>query len=180
MPPRHGLAGAFEGWMMTRFPSSEARTSKTGQQDVTLQIGGTCPARTWLAAVCHLLHKTPRRDKSDPRLLPLDQRTYSRLFTFATARALLPRATLHMLRHGGASTDGSQGLSDLALQERGGWEAQESVKRYRSAGRLLRRQRRLSAAMMAEARIAPGRILKPASEMLKVKLPRVAFPPGYS
>ena len=118
-------AEVFEGWMVTLFPSSEARTSKTGQQDVTLQIGGTCPARTWLAAVCHLLHKTPRRDKSDPRLLPLDQRAYSGLFTFATARALLPRATLHGLRHGGASTDGIQGLSDLALQEHGGEKAQE-------------------------------------------------------
>ena len=180
IPPRQRISGTPPGWMITRFPSSAELRSKTLQQDHTVQIGVTCLARRWIESLCHMLLRTPLRRADDPRLLQTDQRSYTRLLAFATKKAALPPATLHMLRHGGASMDGSLGLSDLSLQERGGWESISSVQRYRSAGRLLRRTQRVSRDLVNMSYRAPGIIVRRAAKMLQLPEPLVTFPEGYS
>ena len=59
-----------------------------------------------------------------------------------------------MLRHGGASLDGLNGVESEKIRQRGQWSSMESVARYKRTGTYLRELHRLTETQMSEAQAA--------------------------
>ena len=162
-PPIAGGPGWAEGaWSITFFPSQKSekgqmvqlsRTSKTGQQDHSVLVGCSHPARKWLNNVVGLLQSSPVDGTS---LLGIDAKLYRRLFAATTAAAAVPRATPHQLRHGGASADALERLSDLEMLTRGGWRHVNSLRRYRLPAKYARRLALLTVEQRALAASTPA------------------------
>ena len=119
--------------------------NKVGDNDLTMEVGGTHPRRAWLSPLMALLAQP---DSVDPRLLKLDSEIYTRLFHSSRTLAALPASHPHRLRHGGASMDGLNKLGDLEMQRRGQWRSPKSLARYRKPGRYLRQLDLLSSAQL--------------------------------
>ena len=149
-------------WTLTLFPVTESKTSKTDTQDESKLIG-LAPERAWISKLCPLLLQHRR---GDPRLIPLDQTYYVKLFHDAHNLAQVPASHPHRLRHGGASVDALRGVTDFSLMERGGWRSPLSVQRYRKPARYLRQLELLSRVQLVRAKASPTVIWKIVSEAL--------------
>ena len=74
------------------------------------------------------------------------------LFTGLARRAAkLSSSHPHRLRHGGASADSLEGISDFTLMDRGHWMSVASIKRYRQPAPYLRQLELLSPQQRSEA-----------------------------
>ena len=113
MEPKPSQRGAAAARMLTLFPVTVVRESKTRRQDLTHPIGCSHPDRTCLSKLCPLL----RRKRENP---------------LSSKLTGLAKITPHQWRHGGARADVLNGNIDMAIQERGDGE---SVIRYCTAVR---------------------------------------------
>ena len=126
-PTAHGV----KSWVIWLFPSEERQRSKTGEADDTIPMDGR-RARC-MARVYQVLSEKGGSES-------LFGCTY---LDFASAlgsacRRLNLKVVGYQMRHSGASmdrADGSRGLE--AVQKRGRWHAQRSVRRYEKHGRLI-------------------------------------------
>ena len=166
MPPVSGMTGPLAScWSLTLYPSTAPRRSKTHVQDETVKVGQTANARMWLNKICRPLLRMERKSL---RLIDLDPAMYLKLFAHA-AVAALGHVTPHQLRHGGASADGAQMVSEAILMGRGKWADRRSVIRYMKPAVYVRRLARLSQPQRVLANDAPAQLLRTLPMMLSTE-----------
>ena len=144
-PPMPGQTGAAANWSVTLFPLTGPATSKANQNDDTIMVGTSDPARAWIAQLMPYLRDLPR-PHGVTSLLAMTPQKFGLIFKRAVTRAGVPACTLHQLRHGGASADGAKGnMTDMQIRDRGRWATLGSVLNYRRPAPYLRQLRQLSA-----------------------------------
>ena len=164
-PPTALGTGVELFWTFNFFDLAQEAMSKTSDKDVTKTVVSTNTARSWLSSVCRALSLCPRPSPASP-LVSMTQPRLQSLFQQSRSVSLLQPATLHQLRHGGASADGAAGLPHLSLLERGPWKFPKGVSRYRKTGRYLRCMHELSAEHRLTAQTAPTQILAELEKLL--------------
>ena len=115
-------------WGLTLAPSTRVATSKTGEQDDSLEIG--ILDRAFLQQAIALRW---RQTKTGDRLYPFSLSQYERGVASAVEDLKLEalRVTPHSFRHTGSSTDVRNDSFDPAvILRRGRWASALSVKRY--------------------------------------------------
>lgn len=143
-------AGALQHVTVMADAEEGGVPSKT--REFNLSIPLDLPRHSKLAKI-FLIHAQVRAGHD--RLWGFNYQTLSNNFTLACRATgvhnlLLP--CLHGLRHGGASYDRATKSRDLrAVQQRGGWRASASVRRYEKDGRLLVRLRKLPTEILQNA-----------------------------
>ena len=139
-------------WSVTLFPSSGTLTSKTLQQDDTLQVGRMNPRRAWVTAVLKALYDA---NTGCSKLVRLQASKFNGLLAAACADLGFAKVTAHALRHGGPSCDAIEmTVSDAEIARHGRWLSVASVQRYRKPGRYLRVLATLTAAELRAAKAA--------------------------
>ena len=159
--PRAGRSYARR-WGLTLAPSTRRATTKTGQQDESLEVG--ILDRKFVAQALAVRWARARRGD---RLFPFTLAQYERGVSSAVKALQLGKLKIvpHSFRHTGPSTDAWTGtLDDHAIQMRGRWASVLSAKRYRKHAMLLRQLRRLTPGQQTAARRAlaslPAKLLK--------------------
>ena len=133
MEPKPSQRGAAAARMLTLFPVTVVRESKTRRQDLTHPIGCLHPDRACLSKLCPLLRR--KRENHDRSLLLMSLSEYNQIVALSSKLTGLAKITPHQLRHGGASADAMNGNIDMAIQERGNGASGKSVLRYCTAVR---------------------------------------------
>jgi len=163
--PVRNQDGAAKHWSITLYPQSVGKASKMGFFDDTITIGSSHIRRKWLT---QLLPALAAMNRSTDLLLDVTLPQYRKVFNWSRMQAKLPPATLHALRHGGASADGLTKLQDLEIADRGRWAALASVRRYRRPTAYLRRLQSLTLEQQSNAANAEKYIVKELPKLLRL------------
>jgi integrase len=140
-------------WAVTFAPSGSGRTTKTGQQDDTVVVGGK--VRPWVAQILQAwLRKVDAGERLFPRLtLPIFAADLAAASNAQHLRKL--GLTPHALRHSGPSIDRfAKTRSAHEVKKRGRWLSDKSVARYEKHAKLLRQLQRMSLAQQRDGRLA--------------------------
>jgi hypothetical protein len=133
--------------------------------DDTITIGSSHVKRKWLT---QLLPALAAMNRSSDLLLDVTLPQYRKVFNWSRIQAKLAPATLHALRHGGASADGLTKLQDLEIADRGRSAALASVRRYRRPTAYLRRLQSLTLEQQSNAANAEKYIVKTLPKLLRM------------
>ena len=143
--------------------SVAAPTTKSGEYDDTVIVGEKASVDANSGWVADVLASLKAKTPATRPILPLTMADSERIFKEAISGCQLQtlRCTPHCCRHGGPSTDVAIAVRDLrAVQRRGRWKGDASVRRYEKTGRLHRQLARLTAVDMKKAKRAAA--LRPA------------------
>ena len=137
-------AHAVQNWVILLFPQEKVARSKVGDSDDTIPLDS---ARSlWMAPVFAALC---RHRPASSRLLNMSYLQYLTLFRTAVGNLGLD-VVPYQGRHSGASLDRGEGRRSLeAVQKRGRWASQRSVRRYEKAGLLNQSWSKLSVEVKA-------------------------------
>ena len=138
-PTAHGV----KSWVVWLFPSEERQRSKTGEADDTIAMDGR--RAPWMARVYQVLSEKG----SGEALFGCSYLDFASALASACRRLNL-KVVGYQMRHSGASMDRADGSRSLeAVQKRGRWQAQKSVRRYEKHGRLNESWKSLSASQQS-------------------------------
>ena len=124
------------------FPQEEGQASKTGEFDATVIFDNLSRPE-----VVKILVELKANTRPDEFSFPFGSAEYEKVFRKAAIRAGLQKSkpVPHMLRHGGASSDylrrkpdGGPNRSLKDIQLKGKWRSFSSVRRFETAGALLK------------------------------------------
>ena len=133
--PQGLRAGGVRGWILSLAPQEEEIPTKTGQFDECVELDLVEHEFLNHYLKTHM-SSMPEEEKDKPVVQMRTRRSLPRAVHDAGVQlGLDPLNTLHQLRHGGASHDAATKQRTIPeIKDRGTWESDKSVRRYRKPG----------------------------------------------
>jgi hypothetical protein len=154
--PVRGLSHGYQTWTVIVRPVELGRPAKNQAYDQSVALDR--PELQWLGSLLEILKGKLRPEQ---RLLEMEYKEFSRLFTIAASVAGLdPLAPVpNQLRHGGVSHDMQEKFRTLSeAKMRGRWACDSSLRRYEKHGLLNKQLQNLRPEIVRKLTLTAARL----------------------